>query len=162
VGDEVELAVSLPLDGDGFLRRECPTCQREFKWLSAGDEQAEAESTPVPEGGYWCPYCAIQAPPDAWWTPAQLEIVNSAISKEMIEPELESFERSVKSAAKRSGGFIEISVERDAMPEADPLVETDDMRHVEFACHPEEPIKVLDNWAGDVHCLICGTPTLGR
>ena len=25
--------MEIPLDSDGFLRRECPTCEREFKWL---------------------------------------------------------------------------------------------------------------------------------
>ena len=27
---------------------------------------------------------------------------------------------------------------------------------VDFGCHPDEPVKVLDDWSGKVHCLICG------
>ena len=64
--DEVTLGMSVPLDSDGFLRRECPTCEREFKALPSGDEDAEAEE--VPDGGYFCPYCAIQAPDGSWFT----------------------------------------------------------------------------------------------
>ena len=61
---EVTLSMAIPVDSDGFLRRECPTCEREFKWLptSQGDGGAAA----VPDGGYFCPYCGVQAPADAW------------------------------------------------------------------------------------------------
>lgn len=44
--------MSVPLDSEGFLRRECPTCEREFKWKPAGEDE---EATPAPEGGYFCP-----------------------------------------------------------------------------------------------------------
>jgi hypothetical protein len=30
------------------------------------------------------------------------------------------------------------------------------MRRVDFRCHPEEPVKVLDDWNRSVHCPICG------
>lgn len=145
--------MSLPLDSDGFLRRECPTCEREFKWLSS-----EAEAEPIPEGGYYCPYCAIQAPPDAWWTRAQLELVNSVVSKELVEPELKKLERSLRDISRRSGGFMSASMKTELPRDVDPLVETDDMRRVDFECHPSEPVKVLDDWTRDVHCLICGAP----
>jgi hypothetical protein len=39
-----------------------------------------------------------------------------------------------------------------------PLIEADDMRRVDFACHPTERVEGLDDWAGHVHCLICGEP----
>jgi hypothetical protein len=32
------------------------------------------------------------------------------------------------------------------------------MRRVDPACHPEEPIKVLEEWSAPVRCLICGNP----
>jgi hypothetical protein len=73
MSDEVQLSMSLPLDGDGFLRRECPTCEREFKWLPSpdqleegnGESRAAAPDAQPPEA-YYCPYCAVTAPPDAW------------------------------------------------------------------------------------------------
>jgi len=30
------------------------------------------------------------------------------------------------------------------------------MTRVDFACHPSEPLKILDDWHEPVHCLICG------
>ena len=145
--------MSLPLDSDGFLRRECPTCEREFKWLTSDSEE---EATPVPEGGYFCPYCAIQASVDSWWTPAQLELATSIATQQVVRPELEKFSRQMKDISRRSGGFIKTDVQTSWEPEADPLVEVDDMRRVDFPCHPNEPVKVLDTWTGDVHCLVCG------
>ena len=154
MSSERQLAMSLPLDSDGFLRRECPTCEREFKWLAS--EEAGAEADTVPEGGYYCPYCAIQAPADAWWTPAQLELAQSIVQREVVDPELKKLERSMRDLSRRSGGFLSASMKIERDPEPHPLVETDDMRRVDFECHPREPVKVLDDWTRDVHCLICG------
>lgn len=65
MGDEIRVPVSLPLDSDGFLRRECPTCEEEFnptceeefKWFShaEGDHDAEQASQ------YFCPICGAAA-----------------------------------------------------------------------------------------------------
>ena len=43
--DDLALEMSMPLDSDGFLRRECPTCEREFKWLYTSEE--EGTSAPI-------------------------------------------------------------------------------------------------------------------
>ena len=42
--DEIEIPVTMPLDGDGFLRRECPTCEEEFKWYAHEEGDADAEA----------------------------------------------------------------------------------------------------------------------
>lgn len=147
--------MSLPLDSDGFLRRECPTCEREFKWLPTPEGE---EPTPAPAGGLFCPYCAVQADSGAWFTKAQIEHATAIAYDEVVAPELEEFKRSVE-GINRSGGLIgiraEVSIEG---PEPPPeLDETDDdMRRVEFPCHPSEPVKVLDGWDREVHCLVCG------
>ena len=153
-----ELSMSFPLDSDRFLRRECPTCEREFKWFAAEEGADETEASPAPEAGYYCPYCTIQAPPDQWWTQAQAALIQSVLSKKIIEPELKKLERSMRDLSRQSGGLIDVSTTSDLPPEADPLVETDDMRRVDFACHPDEPLKVLEDWDRDVHCLLCGSP----
>src|SRR5438128_2412969 len=88
MSDEVELSMSVPLDEDGFLRRECPTCEREFKWRTATDDE---ETTPEPEGGYHCPYCAVQAPSGSWWTKDQLEAAKAAAFDKVLKPRLQQF-----------------------------------------------------------------------
>jgi hypothetical protein len=151
VSDEVNVAMSISFDGEGFLRRECPTCEREFKWLpSDGDEDAATPDA----AGYYCPYCAVQAQ-DGWLTKAQVEAAHATVMKEIVDPMLGDFTRSLQ----RSGsGMIKVSGKHTPSPEPPDLSEPDDMRRVDFSCHPSEPLKVLDDWAAPVHCLICGTP----
>ncbi|MCY3733741.1 MAG: hypothetical protein OXG42_05625, partial [Chloroflexi bacterium] len=65
---------------------------------------------------------------------------------------------SFESGARSSGGLFELSVSVE-MPErrqATPVFEPNDMRRVDFSCHPAEPVKVDEAWAGPVHCLCCG------
>ena len=135
--DEVTLGMSIPLDSDGFLRRECPTCEREFKWLQTSGETDEGTET-ADEGGYFCPYCGVQAPADTWLTGAQVALAQNIVATELVRPMLRKF-----------GTY-------DEPERLDPLTEADDMTRVDFACHPSEPLKVLDDWRKVVRCLICG------
>lgn len=146
--------MSLPLDTDGFLRRECPTCEREFKWLAS---QHDEESAPPPDGGYFCPYCAIQAPANAWHTKPQIATAEAIATREVLGPEIKKLERSLRGLGESSGGLIDAKLEYEMPDEPEPLTEDDDMRHVDFACHPEEPVKVLEQWCKPVHCLLCGS-----
>lgn len=153
--EDITLGMTVPLDSDGFLRRECPTCEREFKWLAASDE--DDASDPL-DGGYFCPYCSIQAPPDAWFTQAQLELAENVVAREVVGPLLDDLARDLKRVGRQSGGLVRVDVKRDEPEQMDDLVEDDDMRRVDFSCHPGEPVKVVDDWAGAVHCLMCGHP----
>ena len=142
--------MALPLDTDGFLRRECPTCERELKWRVADDGE---EAIRAPDGGYFCPYCGVQGPVDAWWTQAQLEAANAQAYREVRKPELEKLAQSARAA---SGGLVSIGVEINEPDVPPPLSESDDMRRIDFPRHPEEPVKVLDDWVGPVHRALCG------
>jgi hypothetical protein len=58
--------------------------------------------------------------------------------------------------ANSSTGFVKIGLEVPTMTPPAPLLEPDDMIAVEPPCHPEEPIKVGEQWGEELHCLICG------
>jgi len=124
----------------------------ELKWRPTPDEE---EGLPTPEGGYFCPYCAVQAPPDSWWTKAQLEAVEAKIHNEAVKPMLDDFGKSLERA---SSSHVRITSKPADRAEEPQLSESDDMRRVDFSCHPSEPVKVLDGWDQPVHCLICGQP----
>lgn len=141
---EYSTSMEVPLDSNGFLRRQCPTCERELKWL-AGDDRDEDVEPEVPDGGYYCPYCAIQAPPDAWFTEAQIAQAQAVLIREVVHPEMKKYERR---------GF---KVELNSPDEPASPTESDDMRRVDFGCHADAPVKVLDDWDGPVHCPMCGT-----
>lgn len=137
--DKVTLGMTIPLDSDGFLRRECPTCEREFKWRpsEAGAEEAVESAD---DASYFCPYCGIQAPTDAWLTQAQLAMAQNIVEREVVGPMVSKIGRY------------------QPPDELDPLTEPDDMTLVSFPCHSSEPLKILDDWRKPVRCLICGQP----
>ena len=150
---EIELSVSFPLDSRGFLRRACPACSREFKWLSV---EADAES--LSSEHYFCPYCGASAIPDEWFTLEQRAWIEIAVLDEGLGASLEDLTESIQRVNRSSGGLLEItaSVEPPERRQAPSVYEPDDMRQVIFACHPEEPIKVDEAWCRAIHCLICG------
>ena len=143
-------SIPLPLD-NGFLRRQCPDCEREFKWHNG--RTPSHPGTPDP-AVYFCPYCAHTAPPDHWWTTEQLAYIEQVGLLEADKVMSEAFRGLEK---KTKGGLFEIKVEKPGSPEPPaPLHEPTDMILVEPPCHPWEPLKILDDWGKPIHCVICG------
>jgi hypothetical protein len=150
-----EMPMSLPLDKDGFLRRECPHCERQFKWWpTPTSEEISDEAEEVPEA-YFCPYCHEPAPLDAWWTKEQLEYAQQLAAAEVLGPELRRMKGDLESGNRRSG-MIRFGASMPSSSRPEPLTEPDDMVRVDVPCHPEDPIKVDEEWEGEVACLICG------
>ncbi len=149
---KITLSMEIPVDSDGFLRRECPTCEREFKWLPAAEDD---DAVSPLDGGYFCPYCGVQAPDDAWSTKAQLALARDITQAEVVEPMLSKFADDIARTFQRAG-MTTRSAPRRQLGEPEPLTEADDMTRVDFTCHPSEPLKVLDDWREPVRCLICG------
>ncbi len=149
--DEISIPVAMPLDSDGFVRRECPTCEQQFKWFSHPEGDSDAEHVDQ----YFCPLCGVPAGVDSWWTPEQLEYAQGVAGPE--------FDRLVQDAV--NGAFkglkgLSFKPNRNftlGIPNPDPLVEPDDMVIVEPPCHPDEPIKVPEHATERVHCLMCGS-----
>ncbi len=151
--NEIRMSLSFPLDAHGFLRRACPVCSREFKWLS-GETDAE---TPSSEH-YFCPYCGISAEASEWFTREQQAYINTAMFEEVIGSTLQDMVESVQQLNQSSGGLIEISasVEYPERRQAPPVFEPHDMKKVVIACHADNPVKVDETWSQPVHCLRCG------
>lgn len=133
--DEIRVPLSLPLDSDGFLRRECPTCEEEFKWFSHAEDDHEAE----PTFQYFCPICGVAAGLDSWWTPAQLEYgfgsAGGAIDQAMNDAIADAF-KGIKGMKFNQNSSFSLDIETP-----DPLIESDDMVIVEPPCHPNEPLR---------------------
>jgi len=118
MSDEAELSMSIPLDEDGFLRRECPTCEREFKLFVPDEDELkeeeeeeefkeelkeeeeesedefedefeeEFEGESASANTYFCPYCGVEAPRDSWHTKAQIALAETMYMREVLGPEL--------------------------------------------------------------------------
>lgn len=84
----MEIPIEMPLD-NGYLRRECPHCEREFKWHHGPTDDAPPDA-PNP-GRYTCPYCGEKADHDQWFTQAQAEHIRESAAgpaMQMISDEL--------------------------------------------------------------------------
>lgn len=114
---DIELSISLPLDSEGFLRRECPNCERELKWRAAGEGK---HATPSPPGGYFCPYCAAQAAPGASWTKAQLEAAKAHAYRVVLKPEIDRLADGAR------GASVGLGVQVTDPDDPPPLTEGDD------------------------------------
>ena len=150
----METSVPIPLDSDGFLRRECPSCLRQFKWHS-GPASEEAEHAPSPSA-YFCPYCGVSASLDSWWTQEQLDYARAYAAPEIMDAAVEELRRALKQPR---GSFIQIDVPDADVPDRPaPMTELDDMEVIVAPCHSYEPVKVADAQEGPFHCLVCGAP----
>lgn len=149
---EYRVQISLPLDVDGFLRRECPTCSRQFKWHHGpANEEAERHGDPP---AYSCPLCGQPAAGDSWNTRDQIEYAQQAAmpaAMNLIGDELEAAFRGAKGVRFKRGNTV-------ASETPEPLVEPDDMTIVKSPCHDYEPVKVPEDHVGALYCLVCGAP----
>lgn len=148
----MEIPIELPLDADGFLRRECPHCEREFKWHHGPTDATPPDlTTPAI---YWCPLCGESAPLDQWWTKPQVEYQQDAVAGPLHDFVVDELRAAIKPAR---NDFLRFEVETGERPDApDPLVEPDDMVLIEPPCHPFEPVKVPEDAKAPFFCLLCG------
>jgi hypothetical protein len=175
---DIQFNVSFPLDDDGFLRRECPLCNREFKVkpttaeLQSDTERTahallaqEAESNPDAEGEEdsgpserWCPYCGQQAPASSWWTQQQVAYLNVFARNVMARLVNEHFIRPMKRQfGGQRGGLVSIEFKGNEMDEQDPWIspEPNDMTRFALPCCERE-LKIENTSEIAIHCFFCG------
>ena len=175
------------LDRDGFFRRACPSCGREYKVKASPSDIAYSLQPAFHEAGaeigevrpgqsedkdseqrLFCPYCghpALQseAIPEELW----LYIKRWAM-REIVLPQwrqmTRDLERTFGSHGGHSHGFLSIEMTFKAddfslppRPIAGP--EPLDMKRVRLLCCHED-IKILDSWRDTVFCPLCGTETV--
>jgi hypothetical protein len=145
----MEISIDLNLD-DGFLRRACPNCEREFKWHSGpvDDRPPDAVDPPM----YHCPYCGLTAESDEWLTEEQAAYVRHVV--EAAAPGIIS--DLMEEAFRGSEGITYKRGNSSGPPPPTPPVEPNDMVAVASPCHTWEPIKVDESWDDPLHCLVCG------
>lgn len=141
--------VSFPLDLDGFLRRECPHCEQEFKWHHGKTEDAPQDF--VYPDVHWCPLCGQSAAIDQWWTPAQLDYQQAVVAGPLMDQVADELFSGISDS--KHFKVTRTSTQHEV---PDPLVEPDDMIILEPPCHPWEPVKVGDDAKPPYYCLICG------
>ncbi len=147
----MEISVSLPLD-EGFLRRECPSCERQFKWFNGIADNKPEGAVAVEQ--YFCPYCGKLAATDAWWTREQLEYVQDIGQNAVTRRLRDELGDSMKALEKT--GFLSVSLKGGDASDPAPLIEPQDMVIVEPPCHDYVPVKIAEGWTEPIHCIVCG------
>jgi hypothetical protein len=147
----LEISVDFPLDTDGFLRRECPSCTAEFKWHHGPTETRPDEAVDPPE--YTCPLCGNQAGHDQWFTQAQVEYQRGLVEFHMMDVVNDEMARAF-----RGSKSLTYTPGDNTACAPTPLTEPDDMLIIESPCHTWEPVKVPQERAdsGPLFCLVCG------
>jgi hypothetical protein len=155
MSDEIEIPFEVPLDRDGYFRRQCPSCERILKWHHDTDAPDERDPVPAP-AVYFCPYCGDSSPSDQWWTDEQVEHIQALGAAEALRLVEDALGPSTKKLNQSAGGLVRVDLELPTTTSPPPLFEPDDMVAVEPPCHPEEPIKVAEGWDAELHCIVCG------
>lgn len=139
--DGFTTGVSIPLDEDGFLGRECPTCEGPFK--IHGDDYDALPADPVQT----CPYCGHEQDHSSFLTRAQVERVDAAvnaIAEQYVHDALNQMLGKAFGGPKRRsrrGSFI--SIETSYKPGSPPPIKT-------------LPAIVEDQVRRIVKCSACG------
>lgn len=152
--DELGLSVvvQFPLDKDGFLRRECPQCKRQFKQYPEAHEE-----NPEPQKECYCPYCYTSADIlHKWYTKEQTMYMGEQIMAQLLGPSLYAGLHGQRKQVSQSDPLHVEMISPTSM-EPEPPVEVNDMMRLEIPCHLFAPIKVDEQWDQDVACIICGT-----
>lgn len=157
----------LPVDADGFVRRECPSCRREFKtrpshhdgaamqrvFMGALQHVNADEIVPDPPVGA-CPYCAHVAPGEAWiWSAfkKELEQLAATYTEHVRYQQLMHVPRTLAENPRPT--FVPV-----VPPELPPRLRSDPLGHfrrLELLCCGEE-VKVRPADAERLICPRCG------
>lgn len=170
--NEIRLSLSMPLDDDGYFRRECPLCCKEFKVLLEHDEMIDLAQHGVesylleePDGTatdksqdeetqYTCPYCGQKASSDDWWTQEQLAYLHVICHNIVAQSLNEHFIRPMRRMSNKYVKFKGYDMQQQE-PWMSP--EVNDMTIFELPCC-ERKIKIADEWTKEIHCFFCGFP----
>ena len=152
-------AMEFPLDDEGFIDRECPVCERHFRWHH-GPVNPDAANDSEPETNdevlttYFCPYCGEPAPADQWWTREQVNAMAQAVRGVAMR----EIDRMLRDAFRGNKSVrVQQNVPTPSVPGLNDLEGVGTLTALEPQCHPEEPIKVDLKISRVVHCLVCGS-----
>ena len=176
----IEQNISFPLDDDGFFRRQCPLCTREFKIKMTKEELTDiaqkgledyllqADLIEQNDDHGWndgqeepfCPYCGQQSTWSDWWTDEQSEFIGVIvhnIAADIMNPHLKKMEKTMRNI--NQSGFVSMKMSATKMDKKEPWIspEENDLIVFPLPCCDRE-LKIDDDWNGTVHCHFCGFP----
>ncbi len=98
MGDEVMVHITLPVDDQGMIGRQCPSCDHYFK-LKFGTGVQSTTTTA-------CPYCEHKSDSSNFTTNDQTEYAKSVAVNQTLGPLLGKLQRSLKELERKSKGSL--------------------------------------------------------
>lgn len=176
--NEKRFKLSVSTDKDGFLRRSCPSCGRDYKTeindadlahilapqfqhhgIEIGQTEDDSENLLDREDKkLFCPYCQDAADISDTLAEELSDYLKRLIYREYILPQFNKAFSQISSGSKRSKGLfsIEISTSRSLLPQR-PIhgPEQPDMKIIRMLCC-DRSVKVSEEWNGTSICTYCG------
>lgn len=169
---DIEKLLAFPLDEDGFFRRECPLCIKEFKVIVTKEEltdlsqkgidsfmleQEEESDKDFSETEFFCPYCGQRSSIESWWTQEQLAYIQVVVKNIMANLLNENLIKPLKRDLNRPNSSVRF--EGKLMEQHEPWIspEENDMKIIDLPCCQRE-IKIEDDWDKEIYCFFCGFP----
>lgn len=159
--------LELPQDSQGYVRRECPCCRRQYKTrpspldalclqqeLALGVMHRNGDELSQESGRWLCFYCGKPATPRETLTPEQrtwLEGVSHALAQQVRYEQLAHVTRTISD----NPLLTFAPVRPPPLPKPLPR-EPDDMRRFYLVCCAED-VKAASGWEQRYHCPRCGT-----
>jgi hypothetical protein len=147
---DANIEISLPLDNDGCLSRECPYCKMRFK---IHKDDMDGEKLPAE---IFCPYCGQSDSKDEFWTSEQIKYFHDIAVFKVVAPQLDEFKNSIRSLNTISSAFglkVNVDGEEISMPMAPEEIEDMTLRK-RICC--DIAIKIDNTWTKEFYCPICG------
>lgn len=141
-----EIPMSLRLDDDGLLRKECPFCEQQFK-IFPEDELSFKEK-------YYCPMCGLSTSSDQFFTKDQITKAIDLSSNFMVDQINKGFGK-VKNNFR---GSKNVSFQFKPLPKKEPktLVEISDFEHLIFSCCNSHSFVFAPLTYKVLYCHHCG------
>lgn len=166
------MSISIPLDDEHYLRRECNFCKKEFKieideedlkkqtemlmqnYLDEDNHESKEEDDEIRTQVYYCPNCGQEAEMKTFWTIPQIEYIQTHVKNYVNNIINEKLIKEMGKMSRRSSGLI--SFKGEEIPYIQPFIapEENDMEKYRLKCCNKE-IKV-EKLKGTIYCFYCG------
>lgn len=175
---ETIIQVLFPVDNEGYFRRECPYCCKEFKVLLEKNEMEDIisqleDSYSLDESSepkiddyreqealFTCPYCGQEGDRGSWCTQEQLLYITTHLENLAADMLNEQFIRPLKRKfGRKTSGPVSIRFEGKEMEKKKAWMspEASDMKIFDLLCCGRK-VKIEPEWSKMVYCFFCGFP----
>ena len=170
----IEIDIDLPLDEQGFLRRECPLCNRQYKIFKSEEERenlireivnynlAERNATTDNDSSdnieyLYCPYCLQKAPKEQWWTQEQLSYIRMYVDNIVVKMINDTMDNIARNVNRLNSPYVRMKKPHKKRLQTEPWIppEINDMTVVELPCCNTK-MKIIEEWRDNIACYICG------